>query len=128
MGDQHITAAADMVRRTGATDFELRYSEPETPDGPVVWMCIASYSDGRWDAGAGRTPDAAAERLLDQLLDGGNCTHCRRPTGVAHDLDAMPLSEHVCWYQYDPELNTYRRACEGETGTRAQRRRRSRRG
>jgi len=77
-----------------------------------VFVSIASYRDG-WDAGAGPTPVLSVERLLDQLLDGvGQCKHCHRPTGVAHDLAEMPLADHVCWYQYDPELNTYRRSCE----------------
>jgi hypothetical protein len=107
-------AAVDLIGRTGARDFEFRLSEPdEELSGRPVFVSIASYRGGMgWDAGAGATPLASVERLLDQLLDGGQCTHCHRPTGVAHNLGPMPLAEQVCWYQYDPELKTYRRACE----------------
>lgn len=107
-----VTAAIEMIGRSGAKSCEVRLSPPEAPDGQRVWLVIADYGD-KWDVGAGQSPGLAAERLLDQLLDGGQCQHCRRPTGVAHGLETMPLAEHVCWYQYDPELNTYRRSCEG---------------
>jgi hypothetical protein len=53
-------------------------------------------------------------RLCAQVVDGGRCTHCRRPTGLSEDLDAMPLDRLVCWYQWDPELATFRRGCEGD--------------
>jgi hypothetical protein len=26
---------------------------------------------------------------------------------------AMPAEQAICWYRYDPELHTFRRACEG---------------
>lgn len=32
------------------------------------------------------------------------------------DADRVTAAaEMICWYQYDPELTTYRRACEGST-------------
>lgn len=102
-------AAVDLVRRTGASSFGVRYQDD---DDPVVWIAVAEY-EGGWDAGAGRDPFQAVMRLLDQLIDGGCCTHCGRPTGVTPDFEgAMPLDKLVCWYRYDPELKTFRRGCE----------------
>ena len=106
-------AATDLIGRLGATSFELRYSEPETPEGETVWMAIAQFKTG-WDAGAGQSPLHSAHWLLDQLVDGGQCTHCSRPSGVDHGFSPMPLADAVCWYQYDPELRKYRRGCEGD--------------
>ena len=56
---------------------------------------------------------SAVFRLCDQVIDGGTCTHCNRPTGFTPDLDPMPLDDIVCWYQWDPELSEFRRGCAG---------------
>ena len=111
-----LLAALDFIRRTGARSIQIRYSDDEPP---VVWFVVAEY-DGRSPHGAeGHEVDAslspvrAALRLCERLADGGRCAHCQRPTGLEPDsLDAMPLDELVCWYQYDPELKTFRRGCE----------------
>lgn len=113
-------AAVDMVRRTGAQSFELRYSDDQEP---TVWMAIALYhrgKDGRpqakgkvnaWDVGAGQDPYMAVCRLLDQLMDGGRCVHCNRPTGFSPDADNLPLGDFVCWYQYDPSTKKIVKGC-----------------
>jgi hypothetical protein len=121
--DPRMTAGIDLARRVGARTFQLRYSDDEEP---VVWMAVAGFSQrngrpvasGKVNAhvvGAALEPVGAVLSLLDELIDGAECQHCHRPAGVAHDLDEMPLGDHVCWYQFDPELATYRRACEGDT-------------
>jgi hypothetical protein len=47
------------------------------------------------------------------LVDGAMCAHCGKPTGLEPTLLVdMPFPEHICWYQYDPELKTFRRGCE----------------
>lgn len=108
--EERFLAGVEMVRRTGSSQFQLRWSDDETP---VVWFAVAVYPDERWDVGAARDPWRAVARLLETLIDGGVCTHCARPTGFDPDtLDTMPLNEAVCWYQYDPELKTFRRGCE----------------
>ena len=77
-------------------------------------MMVALYDGGRWEVAAAANPVRAALRLCEQLVDGGMCTHCNRPAGLEPDsIDAMPLNDLVCWYQYDPELKTFRRGCEG---------------
>lgn len=122
--DPRMVAAIDMLRRTGLSEFELRYQDDHQP---VVWMAVGKWNvgiEGRpvastkpgtiiYDAGAALDPVRAVFRLCDQVLTGGVCTHCHRPTGFeeAFDVD-VPLAEHVCWQQYDPELKTFRRSCE----------------
>jgi hypothetical protein len=111
LDEPRLTAAITFVRRTGATSVQLRYSDDESP---IVWIAVASYPDDRHEAAAALEPTRAALRLCEQLADGGHCTHCGRPTGLEPDsLETMPLDELVCWYQYDPELETFRRGCEG---------------
>jgi hypothetical protein len=112
-----LLAAYDFIRRTGARQIDIRYSDDESP---VVWFVVAHY-DGRNPAGiegqevdASLSPVRAALRLCERLADGGQCRHCRRPTGLEPDsLETMPMDELVCWWQYDPELKKFRRGCEG---------------
>lgn len=118
--DPRFMAVLDMVRRTGAREVQIRYSDDEEP---TVWMVVARYhrgKDGRpkpsgalnaWDAGAGQDPFTAVCRLLDQVVDGGTCTHCLRPTGFSPDADDLPLADHVCWYQYDPSTQKIVKGC-----------------
>jgi hypothetical protein len=107
--DPRIPAAIDLIRRTGASEFSFRYSDDEPP---VVWMAIAKWGK-TWDIGAGVNPTIALFRLLDQVIDGGQCVHCKRPTGFEESVDEMPLDKLVCWYQWDPERKIFRRGCEG---------------
>lgn len=112
-----------LIERTGARSFQVRYSDEEEP---VVWMAVGEWSLGRdgrpvakggkqaFEVGAAMNPLQAVLRLLDQMIDGGECNHCHRPTGVTDDWQhEMPLSDVVCWYVYDPEMEVYRRSCEG---------------
>lgn len=53
--------------------------------------------------------DAAAGH---EVLDGGQCQHCGRPTGFeSYVTDTMPATAVVCWYQYDQDENEYVRGC-----------------
>jgi hypothetical protein len=119
-----IVACTALVGRTGAKAFQLRYSDEEEP---TIWMCVAEYrrpgnpKSGNpqqrmektvFQVAAGMSVREAAYALLERLIDGGQCTHCRKPTGVSDDWEDMPLNETICWYQYDPELKTFRRGCE----------------
>ncbi|HKE66007.1 MAG TPA: hypothetical protein VKB59_15330 [Micromonosporaceae bacterium] len=107
-----LAAGLDLIGRTGAQSFQLRYSDDEQP---TVWFVVALYDNDQWETDAARDPIRAVLRLCERLVDGGTCTHCHRPAGLDPDsIDTMPLDELVCWYQYDPELKTFRRGCEGE--------------
>ena len=97
-------------RRTGCHQFVIRYCDE---DQPVVWLALGRWGRS-WQVAAALHPVAAVFALCDQVIDGGACTHCHRPTGFAPDLDTMPLDTLVCWYQYDPELATFRRGCAGD--------------
>jgi hypothetical protein len=109
--EQRMLAAVDLIGRTGAGSFQLRYSDDEEP---VVWMAVAQHGE-HYEAAASTHPVRAVLRLAELLIDGGMCTHCGRPAGLEpDDIDAMPLDALVCWYQYDPELHTFRRGCEGD--------------
>lgn len=105
-----LNATLDMLRRVGARSVSIRYQDD---DEPTVWMVMASFDGDRHEVDAALDPIRAGLRLLERLIDGGQCNHCKRPTGLEPDsLDTMPLNAAICWYQYDPELSTFRRGCE----------------
>lgn len=129
--DPRFAATIDLLRRCGASGFQIRYSGRPDDGGPpeyeandpvpVVWLAVADFTgegssaglDG-YEAAAGLSPLTAALRLADELVDSSTCVHCRRPAGVSHGIETMPLGKQICWYQFDPELKTYRRSCEGD--------------
>lgn len=107
--DPMYLAAVDLIGRTGAQDYQVRYQDDLEP---VVWVAVAIYP-GRAEAAAALEPAMATYRLCAQLVEGGMCAHCLRAAGFDWNFGAMPLNQLVCWYQYDPELKTFRRGCEG---------------
>ena len=104
--EDKLKASIDFIGRTGADSVQVRYSDDEEP---TVWFVVAQFDD-RAEVDAALTPLRAALRLCERLADGGKCAHCGRPCGLEPDmLWTMPLNELICWYQYDPELKTFRR-------------------
>jgi hypothetical protein len=95
-------------------------------DAPMVVIDEYGYPEWAWDRdaevsldcikssklGAALNPREALFRLLDEAIDGAQCAHCGRRTGFVAGTEDMPLSEHICWYIFDPETNTYMRGCE----------------
>lgn len=111
--DPRLVAAVDLIGRTGAKEAQVRWSDDEEP---TVWFVVAKYADGTAEAAAGMNPLVAAIRLVEQLVDGGACAHCGRPSAVSTDWQhEQPLDDVFCWYVYDPETEKFRRSCEGET-------------
>jgi len=119
--DPKFLAAVDMIGRTGAQTFRIGYSDED--DGPpvVVWYAVAQWVGDRAEAAGALDPLTAVLRLAEQVIDGGECTHCHRPT-ILDTADPLPsnpydvaLNAMGCVYGYDPELRTFRRSCEGET-------------
>lgn len=114
--EDKLTAAVEFIRRTGARQIQVRYSDDEQP---VIWFVVALYGK-RGPAGLDRvitaastTPVDAALRLCEQIADGGICAHCRRPVGFEPKmLNRMPYDKLICWYQWDPENKVFRRGCE----------------
>lgn len=122
--DPKLIAACDMLRRTGAAEIQIRYSDDEKP---VVWFAVALYRAGgglpqptgpvnTWETAAGHGPVEALLRLCERVVDGGTCAHCGRPSMFHADLDdaPTPLDPLFCSYEWDPELSTFRRSCEGD--------------
>ena len=119
LSEPRVTAAIDLLHRLGASSVEFRYSEPDEGDdenSPTVWMTIAAFE--RYDAphqvAAALNPLVSTERLLEQLVDGGTCQHCLRPTVYFSDPAEEFGPPNLCAYTYDPELEKYRRSCEGD--------------
>jgi hypothetical protein len=84
---QRLAAAVDLLGRTGADSMQIRYSDDEQP---VVWFAVALYRDGKWETASAANPLRAILRLGEQLLDGGQCRHCNRPTGLEPDSIDVP--------------------------------------
>jgi hypothetical protein len=111
--EDKFVAVVQLLERTGAAEFQIRYCEEESP---VVWIACARWDD-RWEGAGGMTPWSAVWRLAEAVLDGGHCTHCNRMTSVDDkpaDMLLDTMNELVCFYRYDPELKTFRRSCEGK--------------
>lgn len=118
------TAALDLMRRSGASRVDIRYSgsgDEGDCDPPLVWTIVALTVAGV-HAGAAESIEQAVVRCAEEVIDGGQCTHCGRPTGLEPDISSavnnLITQGQVCWYTFDPELATFRRACEGETAGR----------
>jgi len=111
--DPKFPAALALLQRCGATVLQARYSDDQEP---VVWFFVAGFGDGRWDAAAGPEPLLALLRLCTQLVDGGQCTHCSKPTIFLDEIGDTPTvyDPLMCQVQWDPELRTFRRSCEGD--------------
>lgn len=125
--DPRFLAGVQLIERTGARMFRIGWSDDD--DGPpVVWYATAEWgldpSTGRplpkggrirAEAAAAMTPLGAVLRLCERIIDGGECTHCgRRTIFIADHGPAGPLDTMGCVYQWDPELATFRRNCEGD--------------
>lgn len=110
-----MRAAIEFVRKCGARQIQVRYSDDEDPD---IWFVVAIF-DGKNPAkikgvevDASTDPLRAALRLCERLADGATCVHCHRRTML--DPDSMmrqPLDAIVCWYQYDPGAKRFIRGC-----------------
>jgi hypothetical protein len=103
------SACSQMLPRLGAKSLQIRYCDEEQP---VVWMAVAEFADVDPQVAAALNPGRALLRLLEQLVDGGKCTHCNRPTGITLEVSSQLFARLICWYQYDPELKVFRRGCE----------------
>ncbi len=124
MSDPLMKACLDLLPRMGVTGIQVRWSDDEKP---MIWMVVAVFAadsplaraqgvtQETYEVGSALSPARAAYRLVEQLLDGSQCQACGRPAGITEDFDgAMPLSDAICWWRFDPELSVFRRGCSGE--------------
>lgn len=114
--DPRCLAGIQLIERTGAKSFQLRYSDEERP---TVWIAVAVYRISSFlnahKVGAGLTPDQAIRDLCDKAIDGGVCEHCSKMTSFAWEaIENIQDLMDVCVYEWDPELKTFRRSCEGD--------------
>lgn len=114
-----VLAVADLVARTGATQFEIGYQHDETdPEYEQVgsqWYASAYYRGARVTMDEQPTPEHAADGLAHRLLDGGTCQHCREktttkdtPTGVYLRFGRSKKARCVWWR----DGTTWKRGCE----------------
>lgn len=73
LDEDALFAAADLVGRTGAKEFQLGYLNDEPPH---QWYAYASYKGARISVDDCAGPIEAAEALARKLLTGGKCTKC----------------------------------------------------
>jgi hypothetical protein len=116
-----MLAGIDLIRRTGAIEFRVGYTDFEDGE-PVVWYACVTYLNNMSEAAAALDPEKAVLRLCERLVDGGECAHCTRPTIFEENfedisfyeliLDLIGSSTSFCVYAWDPELGIFRRGCE----------------
>lgn len=73
LDEDALMAAADLVGRTGAKEFQIGYLND---DPPHQWYAHASYKGTRITEDDHKGPIEAAEALARRLLTGGKCTKC----------------------------------------------------
>jgi len=113
--DPRFAAAVDLLRRTGATNFRIGYSDEDDGD-PIVWYAVVNYPQGN-EADAGLNATTAVLRLCERVIDGGKCTHCGRPTIFDPDFSMGDVMDSVldkmgCRYKWDAETASFVRSCE----------------
>src|SRR5580765_8833229 len=98
--DPRFNAALDMIGRTGAQSMQIRFQDDEEP---TVWIAVAQYGvdenhvpqpeggEITYKIGAALHPVHALMELLNQAVDGGECTYCHRGTAITLHVGPMPF-------------------------------------
>lgn len=68
-----VTACADLVGRSGATEFKIGWLHDDVPIEEAGWYCHAQYRGARITAADRRSPSEAALALAERLLRGAAC-------------------------------------------------------
>lgn len=68
-----VIAAADLVGRTGATQFQIGFMHEDVPADEAGWYASAWYQGARVTVGEQRSPMDAADGLARRLLRGARC-------------------------------------------------------
>ncbi|OLT26379.1 hypothetical protein BJF83_21500 [Nocardiopsis sp. CNR-923] len=71
-----LVACADLVGRSGATEFSLAALEENVPVEQGRWWASAMYQGARIAVEEHTHPAAAARALAERLLAGARCTGC----------------------------------------------------
>jgi len=119
--DPRFIGAVDVIKRTGAREVQIRYSDDEQP---VIWFAVAGWNvniDGiptkhgagrAWETSSALHPIEAVFRLARQVVDGGQCAHCSKPAAFNTDDGDELLPEFFCWWTWNPEAAKYVQACQ----------------
>jgi len=113
--DPRGSAGIELLRRSGVKGIEFRITDAHE-EFPVVVVAIAHWGGRHFKVGCGPNHVAATLDLCEKAVDGGRCTHCLRTTAFLPTHEALPdgaVMFALCRYQWDPELKTFRRECEG---------------
>ncbi|HYS41156.1 MAG TPA: hypothetical protein VEO01_36540 [Pseudonocardiaceae bacterium] len=68
-----VTACADLVGRTGATNFTIGYLHDDVPPDQAAWYAHAQFRGARITIDDQPGPVEAADALCRRLLDGAKC-------------------------------------------------------
>ncbi len=82
--EQRVLAAADLVGRTGATEFQIGYLHDVVPADLAAWYAHAQYRGGRIFEENHPGPAEAAEALAQRLLTGARCS-CGKLVALSDD-------------------------------------------
>lgn len=78
-----VVAVADLVKRSGAKEFEIGYLHDDVPIDAAGWYAHAKYRGARLTCDDQPSPQHAADGLAATLLDGGRCRYCGAKTSSA---------------------------------------------
>lgn len=81
-GKERLVAAIDVVGRSGGKGFEVGFLDEDVPAHLARWYAHAQYKGARISTEEHPGPVEAAEALAWRLLEGGQCTSCRRLIGL----------------------------------------------
>lgn len=94
-----VVACADLVGRTGATQFQIGYLHDDVPVEQAAWYAHAQLRGARITSEGHSSPSEAAQALAERILKGAKCK-CGRlvttsPDGAfaffkAHTSDGQP--------------------------------------
>lgn len=122
--DDAMTAAVEVIGRTGARSFNVGFLHDDAPSEQAAWYAHAQYKGTRITVENKAGPLEAAEELARKLLDGGQCQHCRKVvslsgsavvrdktliTGIKWSKEAQAAAGLCRWRR---EGNRWKRGCE----------------
>lgn len=72
-----LTAATDLVGRSGARELEIGYLHDDVPSDQAGWYATATYQGAKITEEDHKGPVEAAEALARRILLGAKCAHCQ---------------------------------------------------
>ena len=80
-------ASLELVRRAGASQFELGYLHDDVPIEEAGWWASANYQGARIFVEDNKGPVEAVEALARRLLIGAQCRRCGEPVSLQDDRE-----------------------------------------